>query len=516
MSLFENLVLLLFFAAVLLVASRRLGLPYPTLLCLAGVAAAFLPLAGYVSMEPRMALAIFIAPALLDAAFDTAPRDLKRLWVPLLILAVGAVLATTFAVAYLGWRYAAMPATAAVALGAIVAPPDAVASTAVLGQAGLPRHSSLIIRGESLLNDATALLIFGSAVALTTAPPSTSEWLRLGLAAPGGLLFGAAMGYVFAAIAGFFAGAQSSIIMQFTGTFAVWLLADRLKLSPVLAVVADAMIIASILPARISARDRVQSYAVWTAVVFVLNVLAFLLMGMQTRAILGQVAPEAVWAAMRFAAVVLVTVIVVRFVVVFGYYRIAVLVWRRRKPDWIPKRPKWKLALVLSWCGNRGLLTLAASLALPAEFPSRPLIILSAMMVVLGTLTLQGLTLKPLIRWLKLDAADEEYIEELRRARVMILEAGLKRLDAEPEAVRSTLRTQLQDAIEVTRAMGDPQAPTQFDTGLAHAVQAERRALHALRGSGEIQDDVYQRLEEELDWLELAALPSRELEVLNN
>ncbi|HEY2682446.1 MAG TPA: cation:proton antiporter [Steroidobacteraceae bacterium] len=515
MSLFENLVLLLFFAAVLLVASRRLGLPYPTLLCLAGVAAAFLPIAGNVAIEPRIALAIFIAPALLDAAFDTAPRDLMRLWVPLLILAVGAVVATALAVAYLGWRYASMPIAAAVALGAIVAPPDAVASTAVLGQTGLPRHSSLIIRGESLLNDATALLIFGTAVALAIAPPSTGEWLRLGLAAPGGLLFGAAMGYLFAAIAGYFAGAQSSIIMQFTGTFGVWLLADRLKLSPVLAVVADAMIIASILPARISARDRVQSYAVWTAVVFVLNVLAFLLMGMQTRAILAQIEPAALWAAVRFALAVLLTVIVVRFAVVFGYYRIAVLIWRRRKPDWIPKRPKWKLALVLSWCGNRGLLTLAASLALPTDFPSRPLIILSAMMVVLGTLTLQGLTLRPLIRWLGLDDTDEEFIAELRRARTAILEAGLKTLDQEPEAVRGTLRKQLLDAIEVTRAMQDPQGPTRFDTGLAHAVQAERRALHDLRGCGEIQDDVFQRLEEELDWLELAALPSRELEVLN-
>jgi CPA1 family monovalent cation:H+ antiporter len=154
-------------------------------------------------------------------------------------------------------------------------------------------------------------------------------------------------------------------------------------------------------------------------------------------------------------------------------------------------------------------------LALPTDFPSRPLIILSAMMVVLGTLTLQGLTLRPLIRWLGLDDTDEEFIAELRRARTAILEAGLKTLDQEPEAVRGTLRKQLLDAIEVTRAMQDPQGPTRFDTGLAHAVQAERRALHDLRGCGEIQDDVFQRLEEELDWLELAALPSRELEVLN-
>src|ERR1700731_5370994 len=124
MNLFEHLVLLLFIAAVLLAASRRLGLPYPTLLCLAGVGAAFLPFASTVGLDPHIALAIFIAPALLDAAFDTAPRDLKRLWVPLLALAVGAVVATTAAVAYLGFSLAGLPISAAIALGAIVAPTD--------------------------------------------------------------------------------------------------------------------------------------------------------------------------------------------------------------------------------------------------------------------------------------------------------------------------------------------------------------------------------------------------------
>jgi CPA1 family monovalent cation:H+ antiporter len=515
MNLFENLVLLLFIAAVLMAASRRLGLPYPTLLCLAGVGAAFLPFASTVVLDPHIALAIFIAPALLDAAFDTAPRDLKRLWVPLLILAVGAVIATTAVVAYIGWRYAGMPLAAAVALGAIVAPPDAVASTAVLGQTALPRHSSLIIRGESLLNDATALLIFGAAVPIAAQAPTSGNLVHVGLAVPGGILFGIVMGLFFVSIARFFAGTQSSIIIQFTGTFGCWLLADRLQLSPVLAVVADAMIVAYFMPSRISARDRVQSYAVWAAVVFVLNVLAFLLMGRQTRVILSQVATDQLWPALRFAGLILLAVMGVRFVVVFAYYAVVVVVWRQRKPGWIPNPPKWKSALIVSWCGNRGLLTLAASLALSADFPQRPLVILSAMAVVLGTLTIQGLTLKPLIRWLKIHLSDSEFLGELRRTRIRLLQAGLDALDTETAPVRDNLKRQLQEAVEVTQSKLDPQSPTKFDVALARAVAAERRALHGLRGQGEIQDDVFQRLEEELDWLELAALPSRDLEVLN-
>jgi Na+/H+ antiporter len=515
MNLFEHLVLLLLVSAVLLAASRRLSLPYPTLLCLAGVGAAFLPFSSTVGLDPHVALAIFIAPALLDAAFDTAPRDLKRLWVPLLILAVGAVIVTTAIVAYIGWRYAGMPLSAAIALGAIVAPPDAVASTAVLGQTALPRHSSLIIRGESLLNDATALLIFGAAVAIATQPLTSTGLVRLALAVPGGVLFGLGMAMLYMSISRFFAGAQSSIIMQFTSTFAVWLLADRLGLSSVLAIVAYAMLLAYFMPSRIPARDRVQSYAVWTTVVFVLNVLAFLLMGLQTRAILSQVATTQVWPALRFAGWVLFTVMVVRFVLVFAYYAVVVVVWRRRKPNWIPTTPKWKSALILAWCGNRGLLTLAASLALSSNFPQRPLIILSAMTVVLGTLTLQGLTVRPLIAWLNIKGSNDEFIAELRDTRIRLLQAGLDALDQEAAEVRLDLQRRLKDAMEITKSNRDPQAPTPFDIALGRTVAAERRALHGLRGRGEIQDDVFQRLEEELDWLELATLPSRELEVLN-
>jgi CPA1 family monovalent cation:H+ antiporter len=218
---------------------------------------------------------------------------------------------------------------------------------------------------------------------------------------------------------------------------------------------------------------------------------------------------------LRFAGLILVSVMAVRFVVVFAYYAVVMLVWRRRKPDWIPNPPKWKSALILAWCGNRGLLTLAASLALPADFPQRPLIILSAMAVVLGTLTVQGLTLKPLIRWLDIQGSDREFIEELRRTRIRLLQEGLDALDTEAAPVRDNLKRQLQEAIQVTQSKRDPQSPTKFDAALARAVAAERRALHGLRGRGEIQDDVFQRLEEELDWLELAALPSRDLEVLN-
>ncbi len=369
MALFENLVLLLFVAALLLAGSRRLGLPYPTLLSVAGVAVAFLPFSPTVEIDPRLALVIFIAPALLDAAYDTAPRDLRRLWVPLLALVVGAVVITTATVAFAGWSFAGLPVAAAVALGAIVAPTDAVAVNAVTNRIDMPRHGSLVIQGESLLNDATALLIFGIATTAALQTDTDSGLARIALAVPGGVLLGLILGKCYVAIAGAFSGTLSSIIMQFTGTFGVWLLADRLGVSPVLAVVSYAMVIGQIMPGRVSARDRVQSYAVWAAVVFILNVLAFLFMGLQTRAIIVALPHEQLWPALRFALLVLATVITVRIIVLFAYHAVSSLIWRKIKPSWLPRPLSWRATLVLSWCGTRGTVDPGDFLCIAAEFP---------------------------------------------------------------------------------------------------------------------------------------------------
>ena len=512
MALFEHLVLLLFVAAVLLVGSRRLGLPYPTLLSVAGVAVAFLPFSPTFQIDPRLALVIFIAPALLDAAYDTAPRDLRRLWVPLLALAVGAVVITTAAVAVVGWQFAGLPIAAAVALGAIVAPTDAVAVNAVTNRIDLPRHGSLVIQGESLLNDATALLIFGVATAAALQTDTDSGLAHIALAVPGGIVCGLLLGKCYVAIADSFSGTQSSIIMQFTGTFGVWLIAERLMVSPVLAVVTYAMVIGQIMPGRVSARDRVQSYAVWGTVVFILNVLAFLFMGLQTRAIIVALPHDQLLPALRFALLVLATVIIVRIVVLFAYHAVSSRVWREIRPSWLQRPLSWRATLVLSWCGTRGLLTLATSFALPLNFPDRNLIVLSAMCVVLGTLIVQGMTLKPLIRWAG-TGDDREFKEAMSKARMQIIEAGRASAETEPPAVASVLKKQLSASMAVAGSRRDPQAPTPFDTGLARAVAAQRSKLHDLRGAGQIEENVFHELEQELDWLELAALPSSEIEV---
>ncbi|MDB6035807.1 MAG: sodium/hydrogen exchanger, partial [Verrucomicrobiales bacterium] len=289
MALFESTLVLLLVAAALLQVSRRLKVPYPTMLALAGACVAALPWAPRIVIDPHLALVLFVAPALLDAAYDTAPRELRRNWLPLLSLVVVAVVLTTAAVAWAGWAMTGLPLAAAITLGAIVAPPDAVAVAAVLRQFNLPRRTMSILQGESLLNDAVALLIFGAAVSAATAPHwsvARSAPLLL-IAVPGGVLAGLLLGKLALKLRPWVAGTLSSSIVEFGLTFGAWIIAEHLRLSPIITVVAFAMTVATHAPARQTSLDRIHSYSVWETAVFILNVLAFLLMGLQARIILS-------------------------------------------------------------------------------------------------------------------------------------------------------------------------------------------------------------------------------------
>ena len=211
------------------------------------------------------------------------------------------------------------------------------------------------------------------------------------------------------------AGTLGGTLFEFATTFGVWIAADRFHLSAILAVVAFAMTVARYVPERQSPRDRIHSYSVWETTVFLLNVLAFLLMGLQARAIVNRFDSDQFWQALGFAGMVLVVVVVVRLAWVLLYNRsLAVVAWARGSSG----QPGIKQGFVVAWCGMRGLVTLATALALPVSFPARDLIVLSAFVVVLGTLIAQGLTLAPLLRVLRLPP------DELVRERALVREIG--------------------------------------------------------------------------------------------
>ena len=505
MTFFESLLALLLAAIVLLQGARRLSLPYPAMLAAAGVVVALIPGSPTILIDPQTALALFIAPVLLDSAFDYPVGAAWRLWRPLVVLALVAVLVTTAVVATIGVAFAGLPLAAAVVLGAIVAPPDAAAATAVLGTVSLPRSTTAVLKGESLFNDATALLLFGGALAVqANGGLDAAVGLRLALAAPGGVLLGMALAHVSLRVSPAVSGTLGGNILQFVSAFLFWIVAEHLQLSAVLAVVAFAMTIASSRAVRGSPRMRVHSYAVWATVVFLLNVLAFLLMGMQARTIVGRMPPERLAQAAWFVALVIIAVIVVRLVIVILFNRLA-----RRfavlRGDIEPAT--LRQGVLVGWAGMRGLITLATAFALPGDFPQRDVVVLTAFGVVLATLIVQGLTLAPLIRLLKLDRM-ESLEEELAAARVGLADAGAATLDGQANAEAE--RWRLNYAVYRDAASGCPERWLRYrDLGLA-TIAAERDALDRMRDTHAIGAEAYETLQEGLDWRELSLLPDED------
>ena len=505
MTLFESLLLLLMAAVVLLQVARRLSLPYPSMLALAGVGVALLPGSPDFPIDPRTALPLFIAPALMDAAFDFPVSRAKRFWVPLLTLALGGVLLTALLVAWAGWALAGLPFAAALVLGAIVAPPDAAAATAILSGMSIPRTTDAVIRGESLFNDAAALLLFGVALSVQMAGKVTAaQLLGFGLAAPGGVLFGMLVGVLQPYATRFISGALDSNLFQFITTFLVWIVAEHLHVSPVLAVVAMAMTVASRRTDPSSPRLRVQSYAVWGVVVFVLNVTAFLLMGLQARRIVGSMSGEHLRQALLFAGIVTAIVVVVRVVFALAFNR--TVVWYRARHGQEPPA-SWQQATLAGWCGMRGLVTLATAFILPDDFPQRDMVVLSAFAVVLVTLVVQGLTLAPMIRLLGLDQRSVGE-QELRAVRLGLVKAALERMamEADEEGKRLAALYRIE-----ADALDEPARAEAFDrhcTLSQAAVAAQRIELERCRLEFQLSDDDYNFLLEQLDWRELTVLPA--------
>jgi CPA1 family monovalent cation:H+ antiporter len=506
MPLFQSLLILLVCAVLLAALARRLQLPYPSLLALGGTALAFVPNAPMFHLDPHLTLALFVAPALLDAAFDTSWRDLKRYWIPVLSLVFIAVGLTTLGVAWV--VRALMPDmswAAAIAIGAIVAPPDAVAASAVMRRLRIPHRMLVIIEGESLLNDATALLIYRLAVSVTLGATFTGTGAALlSVAMVAGAVLGFALAHLSMKLIEKVTDVPSAIVLQFATTFGVWILAEELQLSPIVTLVTYAITAARIAPARTPARLRIPSYAVWETVVFVLNVLAFVLIGLQLRPIFESLQPSERIHYLQIAAAVLGTAIVIRVGWVMMYNRLAALKARlfgagRWPGEYLPTIAG---STVVGWAGMRGIVTLATAYALPAAFPHRDLALLCAFVVVVGTLVLQGLTLRPLI--LALGLTDDGSVErEVRRAQDVLALVALEILDGDGSETARVLRDEF-----VTTEVAEIDAPHATAREARNLLRgrildAQRDALVQLRATAEIGDDAFHRIEEHLDRLEI-------------
>lgn len=341
------------------------------------------------------------------------------------------------------------------------------------------------------------------AAALTGGFDPLSAAPAFGLVFVGSVVVGWLLAWPVAALMSRVDDAPTSVILQFVVTFAVWLLAERLELSGVVTIVVFGLTLARRHFGHMPARLRVPSFAIWETATVVLNVLAFTLIGLQLGPIWSALGPERRGPYLLAALTILAAVIGVRLAWVFLHHGLDQTI--RRLKRGAPEEedpPTVKDALAVGWSGMRGIVTLAAALAVPTSLPYRDFVLLTAFVVVLGTLVLQGLTLGPLLKWLTL-ANDGLVAREMAQARERALSAAVSALDGEHGESAARLREQGLRALVRARLGGDP-TEAEEDRLRRRMVQAARAALEDMRRSGHIGDDAFRRIEEELDWRELA------------
>jgi CPA1 family monovalent cation:H+ antiporter len=422
------LVSLLVAVAVLGAAARAVNIPYPIVLVIGGLVMGFIPGLPDIELAPELVLVIFLPPLLYSAAFFANLHDLRTSLRPIALQAVGLVLFTMVAVAVVIKALVPdMPWAAAFTLGAIVAPTDPVAATTIMRRMAVPRRIVSVVEGESLINDGTALVAYRTAIAAVGGTFSVWEagWDFV-LSGVGGVAVGLAAGWAIVQIRRRIDDIPTEITISLLSGFAGYVPAEALDLSGVLAAVTTGIVLGWKAPYISTASMRLQGFAVWEILTFLLNALLFVLIGLQLPLILdglsGMPAGEVLWWCVAVSLVVIVTRLIWSQSVVF-----VVRALDRRESQRM-RRSTWQSRMIISWCGMRGSVSLAAALALEPDFPQRNLILLLTFAVIFSTLVLQGLTLPALIRRLGVRDDGEDEREELlgRRAAAS---AALTRVD---------------------------------------------------------------------------------------
>jgi CPA1 family monovalent cation:H+ antiporter len=507
------LISLLVAVAGLAAAARAVNIPYPIVLVVGGLVLGFLPGLPEVELEPDLVLVIFLPPLLYSAAFFANLHDLRRDVRSISMLAVGLVLATMCTVAIVAHAVVdGLPWGAAFALGAIVAPTDPVAATTVARRLAVPRRIVSIIEGESLVNDGTALVAYRFAVA--AAVGGSFSLLDAGLefvaGAIGGVLIGLAVGWVISEIRRRLDDVLVEITISLLSGYAAYLPAEAIDASGVLAAVTVGIVLGWRAPRISTARMRLQGYAVWDTLVFLLNALLFVLIGLQLPLILDQLSGEAPPTLIGQAAAVSLAVILTR-IAWANTTPYAVRALDRRAAQ-RARRVGWRVRLISAWSGMRGSVSLAAALALPADFPQRELVQFLTFAVIFTTLVLQGLTLPALIRRLDVHDDGAEEREDLagRRAAVDAALAAIDELGGREWTYDDTadrMRRQYEyrrsrlaaRAGETDDGDGYEHRSLKYQKMVRAVLEAQRAEIVRMRDAGVISNEIMHRLERELD-----------------
>lgn len=512
----EIIIVLLAVVLALTTFARKILIPYPILLVIGGLILGMIPGLPTVTLDPDLVFLVFLPPILWAAAYFTSLREFRENIRPISLLAVGLVLATTTAVAMVAHEMLGMGWAEAIALGAIVSPPDAVSATAIARRLRIPRRVVTILEGESLVNDASALVLYRAAVAAAVSGTFMlgETLLQFIFAATVGIAIGIGVGMITRWALRVTADSFTEIAMTLLAPYIAWVLGELAHASAVLACVAGGLYLRQHFSEVVAPATRLQGRAVWDLLLFVLNGFIFILIGLQFGALRDSV-PSSRFGSLLIAGVLVsATAILVRL----AWAPLGAMLPRLLSPSLRARdpMPPWSSIFLIGWTGMRGIVTLAAALALPVTtaagtpFPFRAEIILLSFSVILATLVLQGLSLTPLIRFLRLEE-DRGLEQEERQAREHAATAALARLD---ELIgEEWLRPDHVDRLRVDygrRLERYAQPGTKVDESTLEAAEAFRRLRHetltaerldliGLRNDGTISDEVLHRLEHELD-----------------
>jgi Na+/H+ antiporter len=502
--------------ALLFEVARRINVPYPSLFVLGGLALGFVPGLPRISLEPDLVLLVFLPPLLFEAAVSTPARDLKTDVWPILRLSSVLVLLTMLAVAIVAHVVIGLDWAAAFTLGAILGPTDAIAATSVFRRLGLPRRAATLVEGESLFNDATALVAYKTALAVAIGGSFVlaDAMAGFGAAVVGGIAIGAAVGAMATVLLRWLDNPPVEVLLSLVIPFAAYLPPDRLGLSGVLAAVTAGLIVGSRLGTILGPQTRILWLSTWKMVGFVLNGFAFVLIGLELPGILGGLAGRPVVDVVAVVVIVSVAVVLTRL----AYVEIASHIPNSTRQQIALVSPELgrRLTWVVGWSGLRGAVSLAAALALPATFPERNLILLITFAVIVVTLVGQGLTLPRLVRWANIDGVDLDG-DETTLARTAAYQAGLEELSRARVAwpghaeLMDRLEAGLRDRTDHLATEDASETADRAQERLEHeeiqrsVIAAQRAAVIDLRDRNQINDRTLRLIERDLDFEELRA-----------
>ena len=526
MNIVEIVIGLVLVAVILSIIAQRMRIPHPTLMVLGGLALGFAPGLPHIEIAPDITFLIFIPPLVYLVAAQFGLRDLRSNMWPILRLSIGLVLLNIISVACIAhWGIDGFTWSTAFVLAAIISPTDTAAVTAITNQIPIPKRTERVLEGESLFNDVVALVAYQQAVQATvTGTFSIGELCgSLVWEAFGGISIGLAIGMLVTWARHRVHDSSVNTAASLLTPFAAYLAADAMSASGILATVATGLYVGHALLPTLRPEERLQTFSFWVGVRFILEGLAFVLIGFQLQTVLTDLTFIPALELLGDGLLIGLATIIIRIVWVFAWTVLPIFFWKQRSN--VVARPAWGHAILLSWSGMRGVSSLAAALAIPlvmadgtTPFPQRNLILFLSFSVILTTLVLQGMTLPALIRRLGFPVDDGVRREEAQ-VRLAAAEAAMNRLEeleqdmSVPSATVAHLRKMYQLHIRRYQSRLGLLDSDESNQGVEEAcglmlelLQAERQAVITMRAQGLISNDAMQQVERSLDYEELKLL----------